>query len=153
MSRKAETLLQTLEPCVAALGYEIVDLDYNPSPKHGLVRIYIDAPDGVLVDDCVKVSHQVSALLDVEDLIPGEYNLEVSSPGVDRVLRTIEHYQRFLNHEVVMKTKRPVDGRRKFSGVVTDAAEDEITLLVDDSPMKFKLNDIDKTRLVPIFGD
>ena len=84
MSRRAQQLIDLLEPTVESLGYELIDLEFNSSARHGLLRIYIGVPDGVTVDDCSKVSHHVSGILDVEDPIKSEYDLEVSSPGVDR---------------------------------------------------------------------
>ena len=91
----SDELQALLEPNIERLGYELTDLEVRLSGKGGLVRLTIDQPDGVDLDDCEKVSHAVSALLDVEDPVAGEYNLEVSSPGLDRKLTKVEHYQRF----------------------------------------------------------
>ena len=83
MKQAPEHLVNLIEPIVEGLGYECVGIDYNPHPKHGLLRIYIDSENGILVEDCTKVSHQISGVLDVEDPIQGNYQLEVSSPGSD----------------------------------------------------------------------
>lgn len=151
MSRRALELLEKIEPTVIALGYELIDLEYNSSQKHGLLRLYIDGPEGVTVDDCAAVSHQVSGVLDVEDLIPGEYNLEVSSPGLDRILRTMAHYEEFLGSEVTLRVKRAVKNRRKFKGLLAKAADEQVTVQVDGELVSFDLNNIEKTRLVPVF--
>ena len=152
MSRRAKELIEKLEPCVLALGYELVDLEYNSSPLHGLLRIYIDSPDGVSLEDCEMVSHQVSGVLDVEDLIKGQYNLEISSPGLDRILRTVEHYQRFIGEQVLVQLKRPQDGQRKFKGLLVKAEGDEIVLRINDQDLTLTLANIMKTRLVPVFA-
>jgi len=90
-----DELATLLEPTVERLGYELADLEVRPGGRNGLVRVFIDGPDGIGLDDCEKVSLAVSALLDVEDPLPGNYNLEVSSPGLDRKLTKVEHFQRF----------------------------------------------------------
>ncbi len=90
-----EQLLSLLEPPVGALGYELVDVEFASAGSGGLLRLYIDAPAGITVEDCERVSHRVSEILDVADPIPGAYTLEVSSPGLDRILRTREHFERF----------------------------------------------------------
>ena len=151
MSRRTTEMIEKLEPTVEALGYELVDVEYNPSAKHGLLRLYIDGPEGVTVEDCARVSHQVSGIMDVEDTIPGEYNLEVSSPGLDRILRTHKHYEQHLGLEVALRTKRAVSGRRKFTGLLAKAVDEQITLQVDGELVTFDLDNIEKTRLVPVF--
>ena len=93
MQRNLTQLWDLLEPVVAGMGYELVEIEYNPSTRHGVLRLYIDHEDGIQLDDCTDVSNQVSALLDVEDPIPGHYNLEVSSPGLDRPLRGIVQHR------------------------------------------------------------
>ena len=95
-----EKLMALSEPLLAQLGYELVDLDYAAGRRHALVRVFIDRPQGVGVDDCERVSHELAALLDVEDPVPIAYTLEVSSPGLDRVLRTPAHFQRFVGERI-----------------------------------------------------
>jgi len=104
-------LIRLLEAPLAALGYELVDLDLRMG-RNGLLRLYIDREGGVTLDDCEHVSRQISAFLDVEDPMPGRYVLEVSSPGIERRLRTVEHFRRFVNEEVKIQLARPQDGRR-----------------------------------------
>ena len=107
-----DALIEMLEPPVGALGYELVEVMYRPGQGNGLLRLYIDAKDGVTVEDCEKVSHQVSGLLEVEDPIKGHYTLEVSSPGADRPLRTEAHFQRFTGARVKVELVTPREGRR-----------------------------------------
>ena len=141
-------LLNLLEPEVEAMGYELVALDVRTGGK-GLVRLYIDGPDGVNLEDCERVSHQVSGLLDVEDPIPGEYTLEVSSPGLDRPLRKAEHFQRFEGHEARVRLRVPRDGRRRFKGVIKNAGQDGFVLESDEGSVRIALDEIDLARLVP----
>jgi len=95
-------LVSLIEPIVEGLGYECVGIEYNPHPKHGLLRIFIDSPNGILVDDCSKVSHQISGVLDVEDPIQGYYQLEVSSPGTDRPFFRVQQFERFNGSTVMV---------------------------------------------------
>jgi len=142
-----------LEPVVTGMGYELVEIEYNPTTRHGLLRIYIDHEDGIQLDDCTDVSHQVSALLDVEDLIQGHYNLEVSSPGLDRPLTSIKDYQRFTGEMVKIKTAMAIDGRRNFKGRLRGVEADEINIECDGQQFYLPLASIEKARLVPEFGD
>ena len=93
-----EKLIALTEPLLGQLGYELVDLEFAPGRAHALLRIFIDRPEGVGLDDCERVSREISALFDVEDPVPTGYTLEVSSPGLDRVLRTPAHFQRFVGN-------------------------------------------------------
>jgi len=143
---KLETII---EPAVTALGYELVGVEYLPQGRHSVLRVYIDSESGIRMEDCERVSHQVSGVLDVEDPISGEYTLEVSSPGLDRPLFTAEHYRRFVGSEVKLRLHRPVDGRRKFRGLLTGAGEEEIVIEVDGQEITLSLDDVEKANLVP----
>ncbi len=147
MSRRVQQLIDLLEPTVESLGYELIDLEFNSS----LLRLYINGPNGVNVEDCAKVSHHVSGVLDVEDPIKSEYELEVSSPGVDRIIRTTSHYEEFVGCEVSVRLKRPDQNRRKLTGLLKSVSENEVVLQVDDETIVVKRDNIDKTRLVPVF--
>lgn len=142
-------LAALLEPTVERLGYELSDLEIRLSNKGGLVRVFIDKPDGIGLADCEKVSQAVSALLDVEDPIPGHYDLEVSSPGLDRKLTKVEHFQRFIGETVKVRTRFPQEGRRRFRGRLVSADEDNIVVEVDGVSHSFSLSIIDTARLVP----
>ena len=151
--RNLTQLWDLLEPVVAGMGYELVDIEYNPSSRHGLLRLYIDHEDGIQLDDCSDVSNQVSALLDVEDPIPGHYNLEVSSPGMDRPLHSIRDYERFTGEIVKIKTAMVIDGRRNYKGRLCGVEGDEISIECDGQRFSLPLASIEKARLVPEFGN
>ena len=110
-----ERLFELLEPALAAMGFELADLDAHFG-RRGLLRLYIDREGGVTVDDCQRVSEQVGALLDVEDPLPGSYVLEVSSPGFDRRLRTLAHFERFSGEQAKVELRDARDGRRQVHG-------------------------------------
>ncbi len=145
----ADELAVLLEPTVERLGYELSDLEVRIGGKGGLIRVFIDKPEGIGLADCEKVSEAVSALLDVEDPVPGNYNLEVSSPGLDRKLTKVEHFQRFMGEVVKVKTRFPVEGRRRFRGKLMSANEDGIVVEVDGQLHSLALATIDTARLVP----
>ena len=147
-----EELAATLEPTVERLGYELIDLELRLAGQDGLIRLYIDNADGIGLDDCEKVSRAVSALLDVEDPVPGNYNLEVSSPGLDRKLTKSKHFQRFIGHMVNVKLRMPLDGRRRFRGELLSQDEENIVVEVDGQSYSLPLTMIDTARLVPDEG-
>ena len=153
MQRNRTQLWDLLEPVVTGMGYELVEIEYNPGSWHGLLRLYIDHEDGIVLDDCTEVSHQVSALLDVEDPIHGRYSLEVSSPGMDRPLRGIKDYERFTGEIVKIKTGMAIDGRRNFKGRLCGVEGDEINIECDGQQFYLPLASIEKARLVPEFGE
>ena len=148
MPRESAELRTLIEPAVAALGFELVGVEYK-SGRHGLLRVYIDSEDGVTVDDCQAVSHQVSGLLDVEDPIPGQYSLEVSSPGLDRPLFRAADFQRFAGQEVRVRLVAPVEGRRKFRGLLVGMRDDRVVVRVEEQELVVSLDEIDEARLVP----
>jgi len=149
MGRAPSRLQELVAPVVAALGYELVGVEHVPQGRRSVLRLYIDRDDGITVDDCERVSRQVSGLLDVEDPIPGEYLLEVSSPGLDRPLFTAGHFQRFVGHQVRLRLTTPIEGRRNFSGVLQGMREDGVVLLVEGVEVELPLAKIDKANLVP----
>lgn len=146
-----ETLLSLLEAPVQALGYELVELEFHPQGRGGLLRVYIDREGGVTVDDCEKVSRQVSAVLDVEDPIPGAYTLEVSSPGLDRPLRGEADFVRFAGERAKLELLLPKDGRKRYTGTLKGCEAGEVSIEVDGVVHKLPLGDIAKARLVPEF--
>src|SRR5436309_502406 len=119
-----DALMRLLEPPIEALDYELVDLEYAREGRGGVVRIFIDRPAqapggaaaaGITVDDCARVSHVVSEVLESEDPIKGQYTLEVSSPGFDRILRKRAHFERFVGERIFAELKLPMNGRRRFA--------------------------------------
>lgn len=149
MKQAPEHLVLLIEPIVEGLGYECVGIDYNPHPKHGLLRIYIDSPNGILVDDCSKVSHQVSGALDVEDPIQGNYHLEVSSPGADRPFFKVSQFERFIGSTVNVNLFASIQGRRKITGRIESVADDIITLAEGEQTFAIPFSAMSKARIVP----
>ena len=142
-------LTQLLQPLVEDLGYEFVGLEHSSNPKNPALLIYIDKPESITVDDCERVSREVAALLDVEDPIPGHYNLEVSSPGLDRPLFTLEQFERFRGEQVRLSLYAPLDGRRKFKGRILGAGSGKVRLDQDGTEVELEMGNIAKARLVP----
>jgi ribosome maturation factor RimP len=145
----AVKLTGLLQPLVEDLGYEFVGLEYRSNPKNPVLVIYIDLPDGIAVEDCEKVSREVAALLDVEDPIPGHYNLEVSSPGLDRPLFNLEQFERFRGETAQVTLFAPLEGRRKFKGRILGTADGRVRLDQDGTEVELEPNNIAKARLVP----
>ncbi|MEE4174870.1 MAG: ribosome maturation factor RimP [Xanthomonadales bacterium] len=147
----SQRLNDLLQPLVEELGYEFVGLEYLNNPKQSVLRIYIDSDgdDGVGLEDCEKVSREVAALLDVEDPIKGHYNLEISSPGLDRPLFTLAQFERFAGEEAKVTAFAPVDGRRKFKGVIEGIEGSTIRMTVDGEAVELEHANIAKARLVP----
>jgi ribosome maturation factor RimP len=149
-----DALMRLLEPPIEALNYELVDVEFAQAGRGGVLRIFIDrrAEDsslGVTVDDCANVSHAVSQVLEIEDPIKGHYTLEVSSPGFDRILRTRAHFERFVGERIFAELKLPIDGRRRFVGVLKSIAEDAVVVEVDGKAHSLPLERIQKARLRP----
>lgn len=151
MSAKMKLLHELIEPAVSALGFQLWGLDYISQGKHSVLRIYIDAEAGINVDDCAKVSHQVSGILDVEDPISSQYMLEVSSPGMDRPLFTLEQFAAYAGQQADIKLRIAFDGRRRFKGRLNGVEGDEVLLVVDDEEYLLPIDSIDKANIVPQF--
>ena len=144
-----QKLNELLQPLVEDLGYEFIGLEYNPNPKHSVLRIYIYHENGVGIQDGETVSRETAALLDVKDPIRSHYNLEVSSPGLDRPLFTPAHYSEFTGFEVQINLYAPQDGRRKFSGPILSAGESSVNIEQDGSEVTLEYDNIAKARLIP----
>jgi Uncharacterized protein conserved in bacteria len=144
-----ERLEQLLEPVIESLGYELILLEYNPSPKNAMLRLYIDAPAGITVDDCEKVSKEVAANLDVEDPIRSAYRLEVSSPGLDRPLVKPAHFERFVGEQARVQLIAPLNGRRRYVGCIRGIAGDVLHLESKEGLAEIPLSEIERARLVP----
>ncbi len=151
MKQAPEHLLALIEPVVEGLGYDCVGVEYNPHPKHGLLRIYIDHENGILVDDCTKVSHQISGVLDVEDPIIDNYHLEISSPGEDRPFFKVRQFSQFLGSTVMVNLFAAVNGRRKITGKIVHVENDVITLEENAQSFDIPFAAMSKARLVPSY--
>ena len=151
VSSKLEQLQALLAPVVEALGYQCWGIEFISQGKHSVLRIYIDKEDGVLVDDCAKVSHQASAILDVEDPITSEYTLEVSSPGMERPLFTLEQFASFAGEQVKIRLRSPFEGRRNFQGLLRGVEEQDVVVQVDEHEFLLPIDMIDKANIIPSF--
>jgi ribosome maturation factor RimP len=139
-----------LEPAVEALGYQLVGVEYRSGgPGGALLRVYIDSERGITVEDCERVSYQVSGLLDVNDPIAGHYTLEVSSPGLDRLLFRRADYERFAGSLVKLRMAVPREGRRKYQGRLLRVEERNVVVDQDGEEVALALDQIEQARLVP----
>jgi ribosome maturation factor RimP len=147
-----EKLIALTEPLLAQLGYELVDLEYVPGRAHAVLKVFIDRPEGVGLEDCERASHELSALLDVEDPVPVGYTLEVSSPGLDRVLRTPAHFQRFVGERIWLELRVPREGRRRYTGRLEALDAEGIELNVDGAMVRVLFADVSRARLAPLWN-
>jgi|HigsolmetaAR202D_1030399.scaffolds.fasta_scaffold01980_8 Uncharacterized protein conserved in bacteria len=147
MVRTTEVLNTLLEPVVTAMGYELVGIEFRANPRNSLLRIYIDKPEGVSVDDCALVSHQVSGVLDVEDPIPGRYTLEVSSPGLDRPIFKASDYDRFAGERIRVRLQGLYEGRRRVLGVLRGLRGDSVVIEENGVEIEVPLGQIEKANL------
>lgn len=153
MASKQELLQNLITPVVESLGCELWGLEYLTQGRYTTLRIFIDGPNGVSLDDCEKVSRQISSVLDVEDPIDGEYTLEVSSPGLDRPLYTEAHYARYIGEIVNLRMRIAKDGRRRFKGVINKVENGTLVLQVDNQEVSLLIDTIDKGNLMPRYED
>ncbi len=145
-----------LRPLVSSLGYELLGLEFDGHVKHATLRLYIDQPDysgEIQLSDCQKISREVAALLDVEDPLPGQYNLEVSSPGLDRPLFSVEQFAAFAGEQAQLKLLSPLDGRRKLTGEIIAADGEQIRLNCEGQDIDVNMADIRSARLVPDYAE
>lgn len=149
MAKIPEHLQRLIEPVVVGLGYELVGIEFDVRSR--ILRVYIDQEGGIRLDDCSRVSHQVSGMLDVEDPIPGSYQLEISSPGLDRPLFTLEHFERFRGRLARIHTVHPVAARRKFKGRISGVGGGIVQLEDEQGRHEIPFDLIDRARLVPEF--
>jgi len=143
------------EDLLANLGYELVDLEFSQNDEGSLLRLFIDKEGGVTLDDCTHVSRMFGALLDVEDPISGGYNLEISSPGLNRPLRRFRDFSARIEETVKVTLVRPLDGRRRFKGVLKEVTEEPLTVTIDVDGEEYivPLDESSKCNLVYKFGD
>ena len=151
MATLEQKLTEILQSSVEDLGCELWGIECQRAGRYLTVRLFIDKEGGVTIDDCADVSRQVSAVLDVEDPIADKYNLEVSSPGLDRPLFTLAQYQRFIGQEIVVHLRIPMSDRRKWHGVLEKIEGDMLTLVVDGQPQIFVFGNIQKANVIPKF--
>ena len=149
MAASAEGLVILIEPVVRAMDLQLWGIEWVRGHRARTLRIYIDSDSGVTVNDCEKISRQVSALLDVEEPVSGEYTLEVSSPGLDRPLYTLDQYRRFIGEKLDVRLRHSYEGKRRFKGQLVGVEDSDIVLLVDDQEYLFPVEGVEKANLVP----
>ncbi len=147
MSRRTAELSEMLEPAITALGYTLWGIEYVPQGKHSLLRVYLDKEGGIDIEDCAQASRQISSILDVEDPISGEYTLEVSSPGIDRVLFNLDQFREYLGWYVQLRLAENFENRRKFAGQLKAIVDDEIVLIIGDEEYTIPYELIEKANL------
>ncbi len=144
-----QDLAQIFEPVIQSMGYELVGIEFSGGSQHGTLRVYIDRESGVNIDDCAAISHQISGILDVEEPIQQAYDLEVSSPGVDRPLFKLEDYERFTGCTAKIKMAVALDGRKNFKGELQGVSQPRyVKIEVDGKGYELPLSDIAKANLV-----
>jgi ribosome maturation factor RimP len=147
VENRIKYLWELIEPIVDPEGLELVELEYRPQGKKALLRIYIDGPQGVTIEDCELIARQVGALLDMEDPIPGAYDLEVSSPGINRVLRKAKHFAMHVGAPVKVTAMEKIRGRANFKGILEDVSDSDVKVNVDGEVFHINLENIKKARL------
>jgi ribosome maturation factor RimP len=147
--RAQERLIKLIEPVVGGLGYELVGVEFDSRQR--VLRVFIDSADGITLDDCSKVSYQLSGALDVEDPIPTRYQLEISSPGLDRPLFALEHFERFKGEMARLQLTQPLEGRRKFKARLMGVEGDCVLLQDGETALRIPYQSIEKARLAPEF--
>jgi len=152
MSVAVSALQPLIEPTIVGMGYEFVGIEVQAYQGQVLIRVYVDGPQGITVGELQQVSHQVSGILDVQDVIKQHYHLEVSSPGLDRPLYTLAHYERFVGRRIKLTTQLPINGRRNYNGQLVAIKEDQLLLVIDDEQHTVAFDNVEKARLVPDFG-
>lgn len=149
MREQVQRLHELIEPAVSALGYELLGLQLMPGRAGVLLRVYIDSTEGISLEDCERVSYQVSGVLDVEDPIAGRYTLEVSSPGLDRPLFTRRHFEQHAGRRVRIRMQSPLEGRRRFKGELKGYRDGRVVVLEDGEERALPHEMIRSARLVP----
>jgi ribosome maturation factor RimP len=148
MSNVDIALRDRLASLVSAMGYEFVGSELVRQGRGSVLRVYIDSENGITLDDCSSVSHQVSAMLDVDDPIQGFYNLEISSPGLDRPLFELAQYRKFIGNRIKVRLYSPINGQRNFVGVLQRIDETDIHLLVDAEEVVLPFSSIEKAKVI-----
>lgn len=148
MATREETIRKIVEPVVAALGYQLWGIEYLGQGRHTLLRVYLDKEGGINIEDCAEASRHISSILDVEDPISSEYTLEVSSPGLDRTLFTLEQMKAYVGSTLKLRLTENFEGRRNFSGILKDVMNDEVVLVADGSELVFPYELVEKASIV-----
>lgn len=148
MASRIDDFKALFEPVIEAMGYRLWGIEYIGQGRHSLLRVFIDKDGGIDVEDCALVSHQVSGILDVEDPISGEYTLEVSSPGLDRPLFTLEQFAAYVGEDVKVRLRQGLDNRRNFQGRLQAIGDGTVSVLIDAQEFVLPFDLIEKASLV-----
>ncbi len=148
MQKASDKIWQCVEPVVIGLGYDFVGAEYGQGEGGNILRIYIDKKGGIVLDDCASVSHQLSAVLDVEEPIQSKYILEVSSPGIDRPLFKIQDYQNSVGKQVKLRTYEQIMGRRNFNGLLKSVENKTIYIVIDGEAFAIEIGIIERGHLL-----
>jgi ribosome maturation factor RimP len=142
-------LTALFEPVIQSMGYQLVGIEFQGSTQHGTLRVYIDHENGIGVDDCVAISHQISGILDVEEPIQQAYDLEVSSPGINRPLFKAQDYEQFIGHSAKIKMAVALEGRKNFKGMLQGVTDSKtVQIMVDNESYELPISDIATANLV-----
>jgi ribosome maturation factor RimP len=147
IEKRAEELVA---PVLSELGYSLVACEFLQDGGRWVLRIYIERDEGITVGDCASASHAVEDLIAVEDFIPAAYNLEVSSPGINRPLRGRSDFKRFAGEHVKIKTQRPLGGRSNFKGIICGVKGEDVELVIDNQRFLVPISEISRARLDPV---
>ncbi len=147
----AATVESMVAPLVDSMGLELVDVEFVKEASSHYLRVFIDKPGGVTLDDCQTVSGKLDVLLDEKDLIPYSYMLEVSSPGIERPLKKLKDFERFRGHMVNITTYAPIDGKKKFTGLLADVDTQGVALEVDGSGVMISMEQVASAKLAVEF--
>jgi ribosome maturation factor RimP len=142
-----EVVRALIEPVVVYTGMELIDVEYGRGPSGKVLRLTIDKPGGVTIDDCSDISRLVGDLLDAKDSLPGSYNMEVSSPGINRPLKKKDDFERFAGQKVLIKTRKLIDGRRNFKGILHGTREEFIVVFSEKTILNIPFALVAKARL------
>lgn len=154
MSSIVQRLNDIIRPVVEGLGYELWSIELSSGNYRSILRIAVESPGGVNLDECARISRQIAAVLDVADPLQARYSLEVSSPGVERCLITESHFARFIGQTVRVKLRVMREGQRQFKGVITAVEGDRVSLqLENELTLTVTCRDIEKAQVVPNFSD
>ena len=148
LDQLSQEITALIQPVVEGAGFELVEVQYRQEPAGWTLRIIIFQKDGVSIDDCAKISREASHLLDVEDLLPHKYNLEVSSPGLDRPLRTERDFERYINEKVTLIVVGPNEKNKDMIGVLRGVRSGEITVQTEEGQEILPIERIVKAKLV-----
>jgi ribosome maturation factor RimP len=149
MYRQNQTLVDLLHPVVTAMGYELWGIEQLSEGHATLLRVYIEHESGITLEDCTRVSRQVAAVLDVEDPVAGAYRLEISSPGLDRPLFTLDHFSRFIGEQVRVHLRQKFEDRKRISGQISHIEDDKVTIDSDGTEYTISASLIEKANLLP----